>query len=253
MGTWGYRLIQDDLFNETKENFAKMQHSGMPFQEIEKELADKDCPEGQHLVKMAFAECLWENGVLDQQHLDGIKRIIEQKTDLTYFLGLGADSEFLSHREQELIRFYKKLQTPSPKKPCMQFPNRLLQKGDVFWYRSSGVVYGAVVAEIQGDYSLIALSTAIAVSANVSQVLAAKLYTAAWFFPESMLPPQRIHKIATVSILHSLQNKMGLEIEENHSVCCKNVGQSATWQHRFRQYTRAGTIGELLNISKTEQ
>lgn len=129
--------------------------------------------------------------------------------------------------------------------------------GDVFYYKSKKKTYGGVFLYRQQDYYLIALSEEIikpirAISAN--DILGLSLFTLAWFSDVDLLMPKRLHIIETISLSEDYSNRAGLLIDE-HGVCLKNAGQSATWKHEFRSYVLNNTKVEdvLINrfISKT--
>ncbi len=124
--------------------------------------------------------------------------------------------------------------------------------GDVFYYKSKKKTYGGVFLYRQQDYYLIALSEEImkpirAISAN--DILGLSLFTLAWFSDVDLLMPKRLHIIETIPLSEDYSNRAGLLIDE-HGVCLKNAGQSATWKHEFRSYVLNNTKVEDVLINR---
>ncbi len=124
--------------------------------------------------------------------------------------------------------------------------------GDVFYYKSKKKTYGGVFLYRQQDYYLIALSEEImkpirAIRAN--DILGLSLFTLAWFSDVDLLMPKRLHIIETISLSEDYSNRAGLLIDE-HGVCLKNAGQSATWKHEFRSYVLNNTKVEDVLINR---
>ena len=72
-------------------------------------------------VLFALAHCLWEVGQLDDEFLLEIKEIIINKEDLELAQELGADSEFLEQRSENLDKFLEKIseKKTSPKRELL--------------------------------------------------------------------------------------------------------------------------------------
>lgn len=246
MGTWGSQLDQDDLFCEAKELFAAhLQKGDSPRRAATAVIKEFAQSEGSHLVTLAVADCLWENGALSEPDLAELRHILTEHIDQAYWAELGADEAMQEERRRELEKFYRKLTTPPPKKTAVQ-AGAQLKKGDCFWYQYQGLRYGAVTAEIQGDYYLIVLTPPMEVP-NCGAILREEMYTAAWFSKEGLLPQRRIHKLGQVPISRDFSNRCGLTIGADGSVNCRNIGQRATWRHIFRAFhTPRTTIEEFV-------
>lgn len=115
--------------------------------------------------------------------------------------------------------------------------------GEVYAYSSRGRMFGCVILFRQQDYYLIALSEELAKPAKtlrVEDVLAAELYTLAWFSDLEMLLPRRLRPVGTVPLAVDYSDRAGLRIDE-HGVRLKNIGQRATWDHSFRSFALRDT------------
>ena len=86
-----------------------------------------------------------------------------------------------------------------------------------------------------------------AISAN--DILGLSLFTLAWFSDVDLLMPKRLHIIETIPLSEDYSNRAGLLIDE-HGVCLKNAGQSATWKHEFRSYVLNNTKVEDVVINR---
>ena len=88
-----------------------------------------------------------------------------------------------------------------------------MQKGDCYFYRSQGAVYGAVVLETQTGpmgndaYLLIAITEKLS-AANNETILSTPIYTAAWF-SEGDLPFKKIYRTGCVDIQASFLQELG--------------------------------------------
>ena len=111
-----------------------------------------------------------------------------------------------------------------------------VRKGDVFWYRLKGPVYGGIVLDVTPEYYFIALSEECSsIPQSTANILALPLYTAAWFSRIDLLPSRQIHKIGTVDITGSFQGRAGLVVSQQ-GMYLKNCGQRDTWRHTFQSY-----------------
>lgn len=134
--------------------------------------------------------------------------------------------------------------------------NNKMQKGDCYFYRSQGTVYGAVVLEIQAGpmgnntYFLIAITEKLS-TANHETILSTPIYTAAWF-SEKDLPFKKFYRTGCVDIQASFSNFYGLTVVQQKSITCSNVGQTATWKHKFRAMNFHGmTVPDLIDRQKS--
>ena len=242
MGTWGYRMYENDTFCEVVDFFRDRISAGMSIKDVISEIeheygSDVDAC----LSSLAIAESLWRLGKLSQSDLEKVHSIIDEGTDCAYWMQLGADEEFIRNRCLELEGFVSRLSRAPTAREKWSIPLSVnsLRKGVCFWYRHRGNIYSATVVEKQENalnYYLIAISEKMDfVPQTISHVLASPVYTVAWFGDVDLLSPRRIHIVGEVSVFTNYKNKFGLKIEANRSVCITNCGQTSTWAHSFRQ------------------
>jgi hypothetical protein len=119
----------------------------------------------------------------------------------------------------------------------------MIQKGEIYWYKSQKETYGFIVLEYQkaiggsSDY-LIAISDAmyfIGKEPKPKDVLNTRLFTIAWFSIDSILPERRIRFITRLSLVDSFKNMAGLSEDEKGSYSLNNIGNSAMWRHEYRR------------------
>ena len=101
-------------------------------------------------VLFALAHCLWEVGQLDDEFLLEIKEIILNKEDLELAQELGADSEFLEQRSENLEKFLEKISVKkeNPKKriaPPVPVESKY-RNGAVMVFQYEDGMYGALIA-----------------------------------------------------------------------------------------------------------
>lgn len=237
MGTWGYRLDQNDCFCEVIEAFQDMLCKGEPVPQIPpKLLMEFGGSYDDHIVRLAIAEGLWRVNSLHDDVLASILQLINSNVDNDYWSALGADSSFLSNRAAELNSFYKKISKPARQSQLWRIDSSQdsLSKGTCFWYREKGQIFGAVLLEIQKDYHLIALTEKLDSIPKTSEViLASPIYTLAWFSPIDLLSKKRMHVIQQIHIQKNYLNRFGLHTDEK-TVTNTNCGQRSTWSHSFR-------------------
>ena len=242
MATWGPMLNADDSFCEVIETFQSRFHNGIPvdqiFTQIQKEMGGGI---DDHIVQLALLECLWRTNKIRQKDILYIKEIIETNKDQEYWMMLGADTAFLEKRLLELNKFLEKISYPPLDKQMWKISTqqRQLEKGFCFWYRHKKGIYGALVLEVQKDidccYYLIAVSEQLNnVPTTVEGIIEAPIYTIAWFGEESLLSNKRMHYVDRISISSSFENRYGLQIQKERSVCLTNCGQAYTWSHLYR-------------------
>lgn len=176
MGTWGYRLDQNDCFCEVIDAFQDMLCKGEPVPQIPtKLLMEFGGSYDDHIVRLAIAEGLWRVNSLHDDALASILQLINSNVDNDYWSALGADSSFLSNRAAELNSFYKKISKPARQSQLWRIDSSQdsLSKGTCFWYREKGQIFGAVLLEIQKDYHLIALTEKLDSIPKTSEVILA--------------------------------------------------------------------------------
>lgn len=242
MGTWGFRLYENDTFCEVVEYFKQQAMSSVSAENICLEvLAEYQTAPDYVLVEEAIIECLWRLGAVTEEHISAVRRIIDEQKDHGFWAELEADEVFLRNRASEMSRFLNRISkppTPSQRwklKPTEACP---LQKGSCFWYKSVGAVYGSIVLEVQMTervaFYLVALSEKLqSIPKTVDEILSAPVYTIAWFSDLEMLNSRRVHLVGSVSIEQSYINKYGLLSKPDGMLRMSNCGQSATWKHTF--------------------
>lgn len=242
MGTWGYRIYENDTFCEVVDLFKERILEGMSAEKIASEIRQEHKNEvDECLVLLAVAESLWRLGKLSPDDLENVKHIVDTEVDYDYWMQLGADDEFLCNRRKVLEEYIERLSQPPTEKQKWSITKKehVLQKGTCFWYRHRGNIYTAVVLEVKRssiNYYLIAISEKlISIPHSIANVLEVPVFTVAWFGDVDLLAPKRIHIIEEVSITRNFQNKYGIRIDAGRSVCITNCGQNQTWSHAFRQ------------------
>ena len=242
MGTWGYNIYGNDTFCEVIELFKERIRCGQSVDDISKAIQHEYEDEiDASIASLAVAECLWRLGKLTSDDLNNVKHIIEEGTDIDYWIQLGADEEFIHKRKLELSSFLNRISTPPTEDQlwCVMQEENLLQKGSCFWYRCRGNSYGAIVLETiknTTNYYLILVSERMnTVPKTISHILSTPVYTAAWFGEANLLNSKRTHIIGNTNISRNYKNKYGIKIESGKSAYITNCGQNRTWGHSFRQ------------------
>lgn len=240
MGCWGMGMTQSDEFCEVYDQFMERYDEGKLVPEItaeilaeyHKEFSDQDSV--LHDVYFALAKAEWMCCAQSEAVLRRIGEIIDSGSNLTFYRELGAREADLKVRKKNLDKFRTSLQTPRgtprKRKPQPKYLSAEARKGLVFWYKSKGAVYGAVVLEVLSKNSiLVALSEALeGEPKTVDTVLDAAVYTATWF--GTLLPPRRVHEIGAVDISENYNGRAGMYQTENVHFC-ENFGLDYQWEH----------------------
>lgn len=237
MATYGYKLYDDDSFCEVIEYF-KDKYPNTPLDEILSKLRSENEVDS-HIRQLAIAECLWRTNLLREEDILTVKELISSDVDHQYWAELGADEVFLSNRAQEVQKFYDRICYPPKSNQIWKVMKTTIEltKGECYWYRYNGCIYGAIVLEKQGisdPYYLIAISEKLDnIPLCISEITDALIFTAAWFSKENLLPPKRMHIVGQACIKGNFINKYGLTLTER-SIKLTNCGQSFTWAHTYR-------------------
>lgn len=254
MAAWGYKLNEDDSFCEVIESFqSKLCNYHSLEIIVEDILTEYGGGIDDHIVRLAIVECLWRANALTRDDILYVKSVIDSEIDASYWAGLDVDDVFLRNRSKELHHFFDRISNPP--EPCQMWGNlqvqQQLQKGTIFWYKSKGNIYGAVVLEVVRDndpYYLIAISEGLGVvPVHSLEITQAQVFTVAWFGTENLLNAKRMHILEVIDIKKNYQGRYGLRLGDDKSVCLTNCGQSFTWSHAYRAISfHDRTIKDLL-------
>lgn len=244
MGCWGMGMAQSDEFCEIYDQFMECYDEGMAVEEItQKILAEyheefSDDDGVLHDVYFALAKAEWMCCRQSAPVLRQVSEIIESGANLDFYRELGASQKDLKTRKQNLDKFWAMLQEPraTPRRRKKKSRPAETEKGLVFWYKSKGTFYGAVVLETLSDGStLVGLSNPLnAQPKSAEDVLNADVYTAAWF--DTLLPANRMHGLGVCDVSGSYNGRAGMY----HSTMvhfCENLGSDAHWNHEKRVIT----------------
>lgn len=117
MGTWGYRLGENDAFLDVYDGFFTHYNSGMPpptaTQHVTKELADYFTDsDDTHEAYFALALALWETQSLDAALLQKVKEIVSSGANLRHWAQADANKADIEKRRKALDRFLKRISRP---------------------------------------------------------------------------------------------------------------------------------------------
>lgn len=150
MGTWDATIFGNDTSLDIKEEFFERYNQGEDANTIKNDLTSDLYDDDMYDVLFALAHCLWEVGQLDDEFLLEIKEIILNKEDLELAQELGADSEFLEQRSENLEKFLEKISVKkeNPKKriaPPVPVESKY-RNGAVMVFQYEDGMYGALLA-----------------------------------------------------------------------------------------------------------
>ena len=113
---------------------------------------------------------------------------------------------------------------------------KTISKGTVFWYKSKGKKYAAIVLDEIGNdgYFFVLISEELDQVNTVNSIMESPAYTAAWFSDVEMLPFWRIHVVAEGFSFENFNGRAGGLFSEK-TVAIYNYGQSKTWKHEWCQ------------------
>lgn len=256
MGTWGIDINQDDTFCSVCENFKAWLHTGMKLNSIvDKIIVLYEDEPDKHVAYLAIAECLWHCNQLTSNIYDNVIKIKDKNIDNIYWRSLGANEAMLRKRAKCLDRFIEHLSV-NPSKNQMWDLNSsktdtIIKKGDVFWYKSNGIIYGAVVLDkIKDIYYLIAISESLQnIPRNVNEIISSQLYTVAWFSDIDLLPCKRMHKLSCIEINGNYNHRAGFAYDLD-KIIINNCGQRDTWKHLFRSFSWNTIMGSTFDSNK---
>lgn len=240
MGCWGMGIAQTDEFCEVYEQFMDAYDEGEAAEKITADILEEyheEFPDEDgvmHDVYFALAKAEWMCCAQSPLILQRVKEIIDSEANILFYREMGAREPDLKTRRKNLDKFWIMLQTPRsrPRKrtPKPGYESAESRKGMVFWYRSKGAVYGAVVLDVVSENGiLVALSDALECEPkSVETVLNADVYTAAWFF--GLLSPKRVHEIGMVSVSADYNGRGGMYHTDQFQYC-DNFGMDQQWNH----------------------
>ena len=242
MGCWGMGMAQSDEFCEVYEQFMEAYDEGQAVAEITQGILDEyhkefsDSDGLMHDVYFALAKAEWMCCDQSTEVLSRVKEIVASGENLQFYRELGAHEQDLKTRKKNLEKFLSALQVPraAPRKRKRKSANAVeAREGMVFWYKSKGIIYGAMVLEILSNGSMfVALSERISsVPKTADDVLDADVYTAARF--DALLPSNRIHEIGSVEITDSYNGRAGM-YRSGVVHFCENLGRDLHWNHGKR-------------------
>lgn len=249
MGCWGMGMAQTDEFCEVYDQFMDCYDEGMGVEEItqkilgeyHKEFSDTDGV--MHDVYFALAKAEWMCGAQSAAILSRVNEIISSDANLAFYKELGASASDLKTRKKNLDKFWASLQEPRPKPRKRKKTTKAAQlpKGAVFWYKSKGAIFGALVLDIiSNGHTLVALSNRLKTEPKSPEdVLDAQVFTAAWF--DELLPVSRVHEIGSVTVSGSYNGRAGMYHSDTVHFC-ENYGVDAHWNHEKRMLTFEGSL-----------
>ena len=150
MGAWDETIFGNDTSLDIKEEFFERYNQGEDANTIKNDLTSDLYDDDMYDVLFALAHCLWEVGQLDDEFLLEIKEIILNKEDLELAQELGADSEFLEQRSENLEKFLEKISVKKEnlKKriaPLVPVKSKY-RNGAVMVFQYEDGMYGALIA-----------------------------------------------------------------------------------------------------------
>ena len=237
MGVWGYRINECDAFCEACELFEKLRSENTEVNNIQDRIISHFPIEPDHYIaQLAIIFCRWKHDELDKEAIDSLKEIVLSGIDDHYWAMSGAPYELRKLRNAELMRFAEMIQTTKSK--CIPPKNQKVfpaKKGGVFYYRSCNNTIGAIVLDIINGFYLIAISAPISKAPSLDEILAADLYTLAWFSEQELLAANRIHYCSDIAT-GDYNGRAGLKLFANGAIHLTNYGDKKTWMQKRRNY-----------------
>ncbi len=133
MGTWGYRIFEDDLALDVKEAFTSLLHDGLTPEAATAQVCEEftnslEDDEEREVFWLALAEHQWDLGRLQQSVLTEARSILAKEPDAGHW------GDLLTRRTRELKRLQKKLDKTVPKQKRLIKREPELEPGDVFCF-----------------------------------------------------------------------------------------------------------------------
>ena len=133
MGTWGFKIFEDDLALDVKEAFTSLLHDGLTSEAATARVCEefsasrKDADE-HDVFWLALAEHQWDLGRLQRDVLNTAQAILAKVPDADRW------GDLLAGRTRELKRLQKKLDKAAPKQKRLIKREPKLEPGDVFCF-----------------------------------------------------------------------------------------------------------------------
>lgn len=235
------RISGSDEFYDIHETFFERYQGNITADEVYRQLLAEYAAEFEdeaedcdhilmHEICFALAWCLWECGTKDDWLWQKVQGIIESGDNLKY--GWVDDPKVLRRRDQELRKFWRKINTPvkKPRMPKAERPPRkpTLHKGDLFAYAVEGGWRATLVLDhIEDPWHdfLIAISEDVFDAVpDEKQAMQAYSHTVSWFEPRAVIPKKERILIANLQIDASYNNRAGL-VNCETLYGCSGVGE----------------------------
>lgn len=158
MGTWGYRITQDDyvadVIDDFKNHLKQSQNLELTSQYIiEQYSQDLEDPDDGPLFWLGLAEVQWNYGFSQNQVLAKIKKDFEDGNGLARWEEQGSSS--LEKRKSELQKFIEKIKNhnPKPKKlPKVIIRKPIYESGDCLAIKLKNCMFTAAIV-LQSNHS----------------------------------------------------------------------------------------------------
>ncbi|MDR2729087.1 MAG: hypothetical protein LBB56_08125 [Chitinispirillales bacterium] len=155
MGTWGYKLSENDTSRDVIETFFEKYNAGMEPEAIKASILQQfsfsvNDYEDSDNVFFPLANCLWEVCALDDDLFDLTRKRIGSGEHFKVLKGLGANDEFLKKRKQILEKYLAKIAVPREKPKARKKPPVRVESqyhnGSCMVFQYPNGDYGGVVA-----------------------------------------------------------------------------------------------------------
>ena len=246
MGCWGMGMAQSDEFCEVYERFMEKYDEGMDVHAISASILagyHEEFPDDDgvlHDVYFALAKAEWMCCEQSPEILARVREIIGSDANIKFLRELEADESDLRARKRNLLKFLQTLETPREKPRKRHAPPKAreikraqLEKGDVFFYKSKGRLFGGFILDKVNNTCLVALSEELPTTPKrPEEILCAPVYTAAWSI--ELLPESRVKRLGAVEIDGHYNGRAGLYFGEKGDFLLGNVGgflNAKVWEH----------------------
>jgi len=165
MGTWGIALSSSDTYSDIYSEYYNQYNTDVApdtiLQNIENQFSDVllDEDEKNDFI-FAVVKATWEIGKVSSKYIAELKKIIDDKSEISRWLRLGGTIKDADKRQQNIIALYEKVivENTKPKKiKRKKLFDAYFDKGDCIAFRDSEGNYTAIVVlskENQTEYGL---------------------------------------------------------------------------------------------------